>query len=202
MGLREMKARRTRDALHHAALTLSEDRGYETVTVEMIAERAEVGISTLYRYFPHKDAILLEPVASNVRVLADVLRGRPADEPCDVALGQALLAYFSWAPEDHERVARRRQLDRAAGPRAGLWDLWYEQRTLLEAAIAEREDADPAELWVTATAQTVMMIVQLTVDRARSGTDDVPLYDVLGEVIAAIHGGRLVVPTLPAGSAD
>jgi AcrR family transcriptional regulator len=200
MGLREMKARRTRDALHHAALTLSEERGYEAVTVEMIAERAEVGISTLYRYFPNKDAILLEPVASSVGVLADVLRARPADEPCDVALGQALLAYFSWAPEDYERVARlRRQLDQAAGPRAGLWDLWYEQRMLLERAIAEREQADPSELWVTATAQTVMMIVQLAVDRSRRGGEDVPLRDVLGEIIAAIGGGGLIVPALSAG---
>jgi AcrR family transcriptional regulator len=199
MGVREAKAARTRDALHRAVLTLAEERGYEAVTIEMIAERAEVGVSTLYRHFPHKDAILLEPAARDVGALADALRARPADEPCDVALGRALQAYFTRAPEAHERIARlRRQLDVAPGPRGRLWDLRHQQLTLLAEAVAEREDAAPTELRVAVLAQSTMMIVQLAFDRLHDGRADAAPGDVVGEVIAAFRSGVLRVPTLHA----
>jgi AcrR family transcriptional regulator len=200
MGLREMKARRTRDALHHAVLTLAEERGYDAVTIEMIAERAEVGISTLYRYFPNKDAILLEPVSSNVSTLADALRARPVDEPQDVALGQALRTYFAWTPEDRESVARlRHQLDGAAGPRARLWDLWHQQRLLLEEVLAERANVPVTDLRVAISAQVTMMIVQLTVDWPSTSQPEAPLLDVVDQVIRTFDSDASLVPTLPAG---
>ena len=52
MGLRETNATRTRAAIADTALALFLDRGYEETTMEDVAAAAQVGLSTLYRYFP------------------------------------------------------------------------------------------------------------------------------------------------------
>ncbi|MFD4401300.1 TetR family transcriptional regulator [Nocardia sp. NPDC058499] len=58
-GLRERKRlammRRTQDA----ALDLCDELGYSHVSIEQVAERAEVSVSSIYRHFGSKEAILL-----------------------------------------------------------------------------------------------------------------------------------------------
>src|SRR5690606_14406568 len=58
-GLRERKKIKTRRAIRAAMYALVEEQGYEATTVEQIAERADVSPSTVFRYFPTKEDILL-----------------------------------------------------------------------------------------------------------------------------------------------
>ncbi len=57
-SLRERKARRTRDAIVAAAIALFDERGYDETSVVQIAERAEVGTRTFFRYFADKEEVL------------------------------------------------------------------------------------------------------------------------------------------------
>ncbi|MEV1167033.1 TetR family transcriptional regulator [Nonomuraea sp. NPDC049784] len=57
-SLRRRKQRRARDAIIEAALTLFAERGFERVTVTDIAERAEVGRATFFRYFGDKQEVV------------------------------------------------------------------------------------------------------------------------------------------------
>jgi len=56
--LRARKQRRTRDGIVESAMALFDERGFDGVTVNEIAERAEVGRTTFFRYFADKQEVL------------------------------------------------------------------------------------------------------------------------------------------------
>nr|WP_239001050.1 TetR family transcriptional regulator [Jiangella asiatica] len=56
--LRDRKQQRTREAIIDAAHALFAERGFDNVTVTDIAERAEVGRSTFFRYFGDKQEVV------------------------------------------------------------------------------------------------------------------------------------------------
>ncbi|HEX3783261.1 MAG TPA: helix-turn-helix domain-containing protein [Pseudonocardiaceae bacterium] len=196
MGLREKKAQKVREAIYDAMLTLAERDGYDAATLEQVADRAEVGISTVYRYFANKDAILLDPIESNVSGLADLCRTRPDDEDVTVSLGWIVHAILDVGPEYLARMRRlRAQLDRAPGPRARLWDILQRERTLLEDAIAERSGRDP--LWNAAAAHLTIMIITMAHDHDRDSFDETTPADYADRIIATLHGTGNPLPVRP-----
>lgn len=102
-GLRERKKAKTRAAIQHEALALFRHQGYETTTMEQIAERAEVAVSTVFRHFPAKEDLVLrdeydpllveafsavppgiKPVEAVRQALGTVLSGLSAEEMADM----------------------------------------------------------------------------------------------------------------------
>lgn len=196
MGLRETKIARTRSQIIDVALGLFLSQGYDSTTMEEIAERAEVGTTTLYRYFPSKDLILLDPF-TKVDVISNAVRARPADEPIEVALGAAikngLEAFVSGEPQVN---AVRTIIDGAAGPRARLWDFIAQERDLLEEAIAERIDSDASSTRVKMTARVMLLVIELVADTWRSAEHSRPLVDVADEMLAELGRGGIILPKL------
>jgi AcrR family transcriptional regulator len=56
----DRRVRRTRQALGQALISLIAEKGYDTVTVEEVVERADVGRTTFYLHYKDKDELLLE----------------------------------------------------------------------------------------------------------------------------------------------
>jgi AcrR family transcriptional regulator len=121
-SLRDRKRRRAEEAIRKAALELFTERGFDEVSVTEIAERAEVGRTTFFRYFGDKQEVLFpEPGAESAEAVAGV--GAPAaaigsslpDALRSVrALVTAFTAYITADPagyELHERlVSQHRDL--------------------------------------------------------------------------------------------
>jgi AcrR family transcriptional regulator len=85
-GLRERHMDRTRAAIVDAALALFSEQGFTETTVDAIAERADVGRRTFFRYFPAKESVLFHDIDNQIQATLDSLTGRPADEPPFTAL--------------------------------------------------------------------------------------------------------------------
>jgi AcrR family transcriptional regulator len=191
MGLRELKATRTRQRMTDVALELFLRDGFDETTMEQIAERAEVGTTTLYRYFPTKDQLLLDPLVEAIDP-APYLRARPADEPLEISLGEALLAAAAAFDDAGRRIAEMRRLvDAAAVPRAKLWDRFRTLREDLETVIADRMGREAGDLSVRATAGLMLDLFHLL---DRTTDHDRTRREVMVELLRDLPTSTLVIP--------
>jgi AcrR family transcriptional regulator len=194
MGLREMKAERTRQQMEDAALELFLSEGYDQTTMEQIAERAEVGTTTLYRYFPTKDQLLLDPLVEAIDP-ARHLRTRPADEPLDIALGAALLASAAAFDGDDNHIADlRRLVDAAPTARAKLWDRYLALRDELELIIGSRLGRSSSDPVVRLTAGFTLDVFQMA---DRRGDDSRSHLEIITELLGGLGRLEVIVPRLP-----
>jgi AcrR family transcriptional regulator len=83
-------ARRNRDLLLSAALAAFTEHGADDVSLEEIARRAGVGIGTLYRHFPTRQALL----ESVYRDQVDALSALATDLMDAPSAGEALVAWM------------------------------------------------------------------------------------------------------------
>lgn len=79
-GLRERKKLQTREALADAALRLALEKGPDHVTVEEIAEAADVSVRTFFNYFPHKEHAILGRNPERLERALERMRTAPPDE--------------------------------------------------------------------------------------------------------------------------
>lgn len=90
--LREVKKERTRANIRVTALRLFLEQGYEATSVQQIAQVAEVGVTTLFRYFPTKASLALPfDLATLVR---DAFEARHPDDTVFDAIHVALRMSF------------------------------------------------------------------------------------------------------------
>ena len=75
-GRRDRKKQATRRALRNAALQLVAERGFAHVTVEDIAEAADVATRTFFNYFPSKESAVIGADPERIEEMrASLLRG-------------------------------------------------------------------------------------------------------------------------------
>jgi AcrR family transcriptional regulator len=99
-GLRDRKKESSRERILAAALSAFGEMGFEAASMSAIAERAELGVGTLYNYFPSKGDLLLGLIASRAggieSEMDEVLAGRGASaEAKALGLARAYLRSLS-----------------------------------------------------------------------------------------------------------
>ena len=102
VSLRERKKQATRRLLRRAALGLVAERGLANVTVEDIAEAAEVSPRTFFNYFPSKEAVLFGGEPDRAARLRERVATEVPGEPVIAAL-RAVLAQDAEAMADELR---------------------------------------------------------------------------------------------------
>nr|WP_310714949.1 TetR family transcriptional regulator [Streptomyces lydicus] len=153
-GLRERKKLQTRRAIRRAAYRLFEEQGYDATPVDQIAEAAEVSPSTVFRYFPTKEDIVLTDAYH--AVLEAGIRARPADEPPVESIRQATVAALGTVgPEDRGELLQHIRLIREVPAiRGRTAEHTARDAAMISAVLAERSGrpADDLELRVVSSA--------------------------------------------------
>ncbi|MET0163089.1 MAG: helix-turn-helix domain-containing protein [Microbacteriaceae bacterium] len=110
LGLRERKRRATRRAIQLAALQLVDERGADAVTVEDIAERADISPRTFFNYFGTKEGPIIGDLPSlpAEEVVAEVLD--PARGPLWDGIRDLLIAATEQSVSDIELMQLRRSV--------------------------------------------------------------------------------------------
>jgi AcrR family transcriptional regulator len=159
-GLRERKKEQARRRITDAALRLFAERGFDAVTVNEIAETAEVAKATLFKYFPTKECLVLQGVADDD--LAAVVAGRPPGRSIVDALRDHFLAVASEpGPDPDETLLRVRIVAGSPLLRERAMSLYYQQRVALAAALAEQFP----ELTASLLAAQISAVVQTLQER-------------------------------------
>ncbi|MGS2646752.1 MULTISPECIES: TetR family transcriptional regulator [unclassified Streptosporangium] len=158
-GLRERKKEQTRRRIAAVALRLFAERGFDAVTVNEIAEAAEVAKVTLFKYFPTKESLVLRGVGQED--LAGIVAARP---PGQSPL-EALRAYYrGFATEPAEAVDRdtlivqMRVIFSSPALSSGANDLLHGQRLALARVLAEERDELTAALMAAQITASVLTL--------------------------------------------
>jgi len=197
MSLRELNAARTRALLTETALALFVERGYDATTMDEVAQSAGVGTSTLYRYFPTKESLLLARLGEPGG-MARALLARPADEPDDEALGHAVLALYD-AGEDAE-TARRfdRVIETNSRTHAALLEWLSTEQDLLIEALARRTGRPVDDIGLAAAAWMAVFVLMRTRGEAGGpGKSAAASRKLATGVMRRLAGQDLLLPTVP-----
>jgi AcrR family transcriptional regulator len=104
----DRRPERTRQALVRSLVELILERGYESVTIDDLTQRANVGRSTLYVHFGGLDGVLKQALTNPSIRLADIVDRKPALEHVAALL-------------DHFKDQRKRNGSMFAPPMRAVW---------------------------------------------------------------------------------
>ena len=180
---RERAKRDKRARIFAAATELFADRGYSAVTTERIAEAADVGTGTLFRYFPTKADLLVAVMSEQLRLgyergLAAASAGAPPEEAI-LALLDPLVRASAEHPEN-TAVLQREALFSAGAPQEGAAE-----------QIAQIPEAIHRILELHARTHPVRAGVEL-------GEAAEAIYATMLMNIVRVTGGRTAAADLPA----
>lgn len=174
MGLRERNAAHTRELITETALSLFTSQGYDETTMEDIAEGAEISASTLYRYFPSKDTLVIEPFAMRGQMSVELL-ARPAEEPLSLALGYALTAALTAPRPGTDRIRRLRAVIGATPSlQSRALEIYEGEQVTLALAIAERTGRPKDDPFCKVTSRLATTILEIVgaLDPSETATDN------------------------------
>ncbi len=172
-GRRDRKKRATRLSLRNAALKLVAERGFAHVTVEDIAEAADVATRTFFNYFPSKESAVIGADPERIEELRSSLLSRPTGELPLLALSSVLVEYAATIDADFDEFGEGKKtwFQRFCAVRTDP-DLLYayaahmaEIEQNLATAIAQRIGTDPRHdpypALVTATALSAARVAAM-----------------------------------------
>jgi AcrR family transcriptional regulator len=194
VGRRERKKRATRAALSEAAWRLSVEHGVDNVTVEQIADEADVALRTFFNYFSSKEEAVVAGDAATAQSLVEAFRDRPEAESVLTALRHAVLAVVRDRYTDRDRVEQLRAVRRTPSLLPHQLAAFVDQERALAAAVADRAGSDlDHDLYPAVVAAAAMAGLRVAVQRwmtgPESGRDQESLTELAEGVITQLAAG-------------
>jgi AcrR family transcriptional regulator len=179
-GLRERKKAATRLALHEAALRLAVRDGLERVTVEAIADAANVSRRTFSNYFSGKEEAIYHGDAMRLRRILELVREQPAGEHPWAVLSRAAEAFIVELRTEANMawLAQRRKLRRHPGLVAQQIAAYGEIERDLATALAERIGGGDVELRARLLGSTFLTTVRVAIQHWHEHPET-PMLDVV-----------------------
>lgn len=183
--LRARKKAATRRALHEAALRLAMAHGLDGVTVEAIADEANVSRRTFSNYFANKEDALLYGDRARVSEMVSELRARPVTESVWAALRASAVSRYRPLDElDPEWFAQLRLVRRHTGLLAQQMAIHFAfERELADEISRRLGDPSPLQARVIAATFLAMLRTATTVWLEDPGTT--PLSAVIDRAFDA-----------------
>lgn len=159
-GRRERKKIQTRQAIRRAAYRLFEEQGYDATPVDQIAAAADVSPSTVFRYFPAKEDIVLTDEYD--AVLENGIRARPTDEPVIESVRQVSIEALRAmsAEERGELVQRVRLIHEVPAVRGRTAEHTARDAAMLTAVLAERSGRPADDLQLRVISAAILAALQ------------------------------------------
>ena len=201
MGLRELKRERTRRLIADKAFELFTDHGFGRTTVEQIAAAAEVGPSTLYRYFPTKETLVLEFVEDCLLGSVAWFREQPEVDLPD-GLQSVIERVLDQLESNPDRVRAVFDLaGQTASVSAHLNEMIWRFRTELTDELVRRlagNDPQDAEFTAALAAGIAMNIIETVVRIWVENPDDTEVKELARRAMTLLRGGGIPLPAVEA----
>ncbi|SEO87060.1 transcriptional regulator, TetR family [Trujillonella endophytica] len=175
-GLRERRRQQTRARIVDAAAELFAERGFDTVSVVEIAQRAGVVEKTVFNHFPVKEGLVFEADPPMRAALLDAVRHRPAGESVAAAAGSFVVAAMSGLGSEEAATGVAEMAAVIRGSRTlqvREREILGELTSALAGLVAEETAAEPGSLepWLAAHAVLGLYagLLELARDRVLAG---------------------------------
>ncbi|GAB2826289.1 TetR/AcrR family transcriptional regulator [Lentzea nigeriaca] len=143
LGRRERKKLQTRQSISDAATRLFLERGFDEVGVKEIADTADVSVTTLFKHFPSKEALVFDEDEAQESALVAAVRNRGGR-----SIPMALRDHFVQAARGHADHPQFEIFQRLVVETPALREyghrMWTRHQDALARAIAE-EAGVPAD---------------------------------------------------------
>ncbi len=158
-GLREWKKQATRQHISDVATRMILDRGFDNVGVREIAEAARVSPTTLFAYFPSKEAMFIDRADELEEQLVSAVRDRELGTTALEALKEVMKARMRIP--DHPEAKRFVAAIRDTPQLAAYWrEIGQRHRATLSAVLAEAWDRDQDDPYARVVATVLLDLRQ------------------------------------------
>ncbi|MBJ7359214.1 TetR/AcrR family transcriptional regulator [Nocardioides sp.] len=191
-GLRERKREATRLRIATEAARLATERGVAGVTVDEIADAADISRATFFRFFATKETAIAEGFSGpQVEQLLEVLRAQPAELAPMAAVAQSFRDLGQLLDADTRALVLEQARIARDSPALQAWmaSAWLHDEELVAAVLAERLDTDVHDPDARMVAAVAMAALRTGLERwvARDGAADLAL--LFEDALSAVHSG-------------
>ncbi|MFB0626968.1 TetR/AcrR family transcriptional regulator [Streptomyces sp. AB3(2024)] len=155
-GRRERKKAQTRQSLAEAALELFLDRGYDQVGVKDVADTADVSVTTLFKHFSGKEALVFDQDDDLEAALVAAVHERTPGQSIPQALREHILlkqTQFAVHATDPRFADFTRMVRETPALRDYAHRMWTRHEAALARAIAEAVGAPEDDIGCAALAR-------------------------------------------------
>ncbi|MFG2940342.1 TetR/AcrR family transcriptional regulator [Streptomyces sp. NPDC048282] len=187
-SLRKRQQQSVRTEIMQAAMTLFLNVGFEETVIDAIADAANVSRSTVFRYFPTKEDIVVAWSLSSGEELAEAVRRRPAGEaPVDCLCGALLDHVLAHADWEAAALAIGRLMETTPSLRARSAEKYALWERVLTEGFLSRDDGDPRqEPTVRVIAAAVMGVFRVSAQMWIERDGKEPLPEILAAGFATL----------------